>query len=799
MITKRSGSGQRAVETLFTVGTVGALPDGELLGLFVARRGEAAGIAFSVLVERHGPMVLRVCRSILRDEHDSQDAFQATFLVLVDRAGTVRDRASVGSWLHGVALRVAACARGATVRRRRAERRAADRAAMEVSPRALEPDVAPMIHEELVGLPDRYRQPMVLCYLEGLACEEAADRLGWPVGTVKSRLARGRERLRTRLIDRGLAPCPVPLNSVFSGEVARGAIMPAGVVDSTVRMAVRFESGGSLTDVVPVAVRLLTEGASKAMDLSRLKVIAQGALAAVVLTACAAGVAQVVARDGGAKPTAEALERAASVPVPIAEPPARNSETESPERLLLRCREIIDRMPASFNKARLFSELGTTQASLHFRADAREMGRRATQTAEMMDIDASELGDPKMFAQERSNALREAAKALAAAGDVEGALAAEEKIGVASPYARGARGYVLQEVGMALAKGGFFDEVNRAVSVMGGRGLNTDIVLLELASAQARAGNDRAALQTADSIPDQVLRVAAMVGVGFDASTYYMPPEGGVVLAQFRAGNRDGAEETLRKARVIAEALADARIKGQCLSLIARTMLAIGDLAGAVRLCGTITDAQSLDRTQVDVAIAHAEARRWDEAMDAIESIRGGAPRLVALCRVGVGRGKAKDPAAAQKLFSRALEIAKDLKLDGGPDPTGPHHVALAQAESGDYRGARETMRRHRLYPVAEEEVELIALTQARAGDLSRALFTLQSLPPDQSSDETRSGVLREIVRLQVESAGTVQDVIDSAEGFESPVCAARMLMGIAEGLSARKPAGVKAGGKSVP
>ena len=150
-------------------------------------------------------------------------------------------------------------------------------------------------------------------------------------------------------------------------------------------------------------------------------------------------------------------------------------------------------------------------------------------------------------------------------------------------------------------------------------------------------------------------------------------------------------------------------------------MLEIGDLAGAVRLCGTITDTESFDRTQVDLAIAHAEARRWDEAMNAIESIRGGAPRLVALRRVGVARGKAKDPEAAKRLFSRALEIAKDLKLDGRPDPTGPYHVALAQAESGDYRAARETMRRHRLNPMAEEDVELIALTQARAGELSRA------------------------------------------------------------------------------
>ncbi len=424
------------MKTLFTVGTVGSLTDGELLGLFIARRGEAAEMAFSVLVERHGPMVLRVCRSILRDEHDSEDAFQATFLVLVDRAGAVRDRTSVGSWLHGVALRVAACARGSLVRRRAAERQAADRAAIIYNPDAPESDLAPMLHEELAGLPERYRQPMVLCYLEGLACEDVARRLGWPIGTVKSRLARGRERLRARLMRRGFGPCVIPLNGVFSGEFKREAIMPAVAVASTVRMAVRFASGGPLVGVVPVAVELLTEGALKAMSWSRLKLFAQGALAAVVLTVWVGSVVRAVTGSGGTQPTARAPKPGIPAPVPVVDAQVQASGAESPERLLLRCRGIIEKMPESFEKGRLFSELATTQAELHYWADARETGGRAVQVAETMDLESSQLPDANFFAQVRTTGLREAAKALAAAGDVEGALTAEEKIGVASTHAR---------------------------------------------------------------------------------------------------------------------------------------------------------------------------------------------------------------------------------------------------------------------------------------------------------------------------------------------------------------------------
>ena len=335
-----------------------------------------------------------------------------------------------------------------------------------------------------------------------------------------------------------------------------------------------------------------------------------------------------------------------------------------------------------------------------------------------------------------------------------------------------------------MAKGGFLDEAKRVLTVMRQKGLKTETVACSLASAQAKAGDSRAAGQTADSISDDFFRVAALVGVSFE-TPYYIELDGGIALAQFHSGDRVGAHQTLQKAQAIAESTADAKSKGRSLGLIARAMVKMGDLAGAIRVAASIVDDTDRDRAEVDIAMAHAAAGRWIEAMKMVESIRGDATRLVALTQLGRARAKAKDPEAARKLYCRALEIAKDLKQNGEPDGSGAYHVAEAQAESGDYRGARETLRRSRPEGPAEEAAEMIAMSRARAGDFSGALLTLESLP---SLLSTRSQLLSEIVRLQVES-GDDKHVIDSVERFDSPVCEARVLMGIARGLNASKHA----------
>jgi len=292
----RLGGALRDVQALFRVGTTGGLTDPQLLEDVRIQGGEARERAFAALIERHGPAVLRACRSILRDEHAAEDAFQAVFLVLARKAGSLRVRDSLGPWLHQVACRVAWCARAAAARRRRHERRAAEMA--DASARdPLGDDLGPLIHEEIDRLPERYRAPIVLCFLEGLTREQAAGQLRWPLGTLQSRLARGRERLRDRLIRRGMAPSAVFLGAALRAEMTR-AVVPAALADATTRAALA-SAAGRLTKIgVISAPAALTQEVLKVMWFDKLKLIAGGMMASVIVVAGIVATGAAWARQG---------------------------------------------------------------------------------------------------------------------------------------------------------------------------------------------------------------------------------------------------------------------------------------------------------------------------------------------------------------------------------------------------------------------------------------------------------------------------------------------------------------------
>jgi RNA polymerase sigma factor (sigma-70 family) len=319
--------------------TTAEATDGELLTRFAACRDELAEIAFEALVRRHGPMVLRVCHQVLGDRHSAEDAFQATFLILARRAGSIRQPELLGNWLHGVALRTAREARMRDDRRRKHESPRGEQIASERVGKAPRPEAElacreefEALHEEVSRLPERYRMPVVLCDLEGLTQQEAAQRLRCPPGTIGVRLLRARDLLRSRLTRRGIAPTAGLLGALLCGEDA-AALLASPLVDSTVRAAMGFASGpAGATGLASPTVCALAERGLRTMFLARRKAGVGLALAVgIAAIFCAAGhrdAPRLAAKQPG---TSQPKDHALPPPPPVAPEPAELRPKDEPK------------------------------------------------------------------------------------------------------------------------------------------------------------------------------------------------------------------------------------------------------------------------------------------------------------------------------------------------------------------------------------------------------------------------------------------------------------------------------------
>ena len=276
MIECKKGSVERQLDVLWTSGTLTGLSDAQLLSRFRDAEGATSESAFKELVERHGPMVMGVCRQILRHTHDADDAFQATFLVLVRKARSIQIRESLAPWLYSVAYRTAQRARTTASRYRQ-------HGIEEVEALGCPPedsyhlDLRPLLHEELDRLPDKYRAPIVLCHLEGKTHEQAAQLLHWPIGTVSGRLSRGRELLKSRLERRGLT---VPAAIFSTSGLNLVQAVPNSLVESTLTAATRFAEAQS----VSTSVLTLTHGVLRTMFLNKLKTVSLAILLSGAVT-----------------------------------------------------------------------------------------------------------------------------------------------------------------------------------------------------------------------------------------------------------------------------------------------------------------------------------------------------------------------------------------------------------------------------------------------------------------------------------------------------------------------------------
>lgn len=241
--------------------------DGDLLGRFIEQRDETA---WDALVRRHGPMVWGVCRRILGHTQDAEDAFQATFIVLVRRAASVNPRSGVANWLYGVARQTAVKARAMAARRGAREKQ------LPVLPEVGVADPAPddlrlLLDRELSRLPDKYRAPIVLCDLEGRTFKEAAQELGWPEGTLSGRLSRARKLLADRLTRAG-AVLSTGAAVLGVGEVASGGDVPPPLITSAITAGWRVAAGQPMSGLTPVVA--LTHEVLRAMFVPKLKLFA---------------------------------------------------------------------------------------------------------------------------------------------------------------------------------------------------------------------------------------------------------------------------------------------------------------------------------------------------------------------------------------------------------------------------------------------------------------------------------------------------------------------------------------------
>ncbi|HEY1861676.1 MAG TPA: sigma-70 family RNA polymerase sigma factor [Gemmataceae bacterium] len=278
--------------------------DRELLARFAADREESA---FATLVERHGPMVLDVCRRVLHDAHEAEDACQATFLVLARKSGSLRQPELLANWLYGVAYRSARKAQRQKVRYCAHAMRGASMQATDATADLIWKDLRPVLDEELDRLPAKFRAPVVLCYLEGLKAEEAARRLGCPRGTILSRLARARQRLSSRLAKRGLALSTGFLGLLLTRKAAASASLPSEFVKSTVTAARLFATPKpSISGRAGGRANNIAQGVLMAMFLAKLQFVSMCLLVGGVVVIGTTTAARIALAAGAGK-TAVAL------------------------------------------------------------------------------------------------------------------------------------------------------------------------------------------------------------------------------------------------------------------------------------------------------------------------------------------------------------------------------------------------------------------------------------------------------------------------------------------------------------
>ena len=497
-------------------------------------------------------MVLSVCQRLLHDVQASEDAFQATFLALVREARYVARREALGGWLYTVAYRVALKAKG------RAARRAAQEKAGLAIPEAVTPedtsvfDLRPLLDEEINRLPEKYRRPVVLCYLQGKTNTEAARQLGCPPGTIATRLTWARERLRRRLTQRGVTLSAGALAAVFGGGKLQ-AVLPGPLVNLTVRVGLAGTMGR--IGVTSAYVTTLAQGAMHMLFLNRLKkMVLIVAVAGVLVAGAGVGSYRAMARRVG-QPTAQ------EAPPPQSSARADGGKDEARLNARQALGEAFDLVRAVKDAAERVDLL--TQPAIA----QTEAGDRAGGIKTLRDAlnAAHEIRDETP----KGMALREIAEAQVRVKDVPAALRTAEEI-----QDSWRKNHLLFLIASQQAAVG--DMIGAMQTAEGITDDQKDSALAAVAVAQAETGNVKTALQIADRLKHQPLSRASALEA--------------IALAQAKAGDRAAGVSLQEALRLQTATLAQENDRIAMRTRIAILQARLGDVSGAFAAAAAFPD-----------------------------------------------------------------------------------------------------------------------------------------------------------------------------------------------------------------
>ena len=788
------------------------LGDSALLERFLTQRDEAA---FEALVRRHGPMVLGVCRRILPDVNDAEDAFQATFLVFVRRAASITDRKLLGNWLYGVAYHTARAARSAASQRRAKEAKAVSR--QQPPEENAWQELLPLLDDELSRLPAKYRSPVVLCDLEGKSRRDAAQELGLPEGTLSSRLARARSILARRLARRGVTLTAGAMAASLA-HYATAAGLPCSLVLSTVRAGTLVLVGqAAAAGLISANVTSLSEGAMKTMFLCKLKSVTAVLLLGSSLVIGTAGVAsrhvwaarvspaQVArgeqhnqegegVRGGQASVTSsldrntaaliqEALRAAGTITEPsaklrtllsISSVQSKAGDFSGARKTQQEALEIAKRLANGSAKVLGIAEVALAQAGGGDRAAAIRTLEQAEQAAATIS-DAHEKGNAfitvliyQTILADYDGALRTAAESgdwestalMTFAGHVQVKKEDEPAFGRALKRAlemakrAGSQRQTITAIAAAQAKIG---DVNGALQLADQLGGYKVEALRDIAIAQAHAGDIEGALKT-----------GTIIEWGQPKATFL----GAVAVAQAKAGDRKAAQATLQEIRRIADTLQKqtlpreigrsfrmaslARVREQ----LAMAQLRMGDLNAALQTAATIDSPYENAQVLLEIGTAQAAAGKKGDALETLRSAASAAEKI----KPGTGSEGRGGPSGPSGLPESAK--AATMRV-----------IAEEQAKLRDVEGALRTVASIPTSCEKDTARAGIVNAQAEAGDVQGGLQTLAAI----QDENDKAFAIGRLAKAQVQ-AGNERGALALVAQQTSALLKVHALLGIAEG-----------------